>query len=555
MSFKDYSKEYTGGSDKSYLSVSIPVEDEIKHYQKNMLEKNKINLLLSLSVQRINYNWKLFYDITSKIPLNRVLERKQINQDTFEHIIMQIIKLTRELRDYLLDLSSVVLDTSYIYCDPSSLDLYFMYIPCDIGENEPDRMKVFLKKLLVEDISLSEDSSGVVLKRILEVLKEENFSIEHLLQCIKCKETISSPVTIEPYHEKSSWFVKKTEAEENSNIAAIKKPEVNRSSNIPPIKKQDKNSGKVNSIEIPGMKKNMQNEKEQNKSSSFTSKLIHNENETIPFRNRYLLIGGVNIILVAIFILLLTTTSISSNNLTGKITGMLLILASANYFLISRLKGKEVEPEKNNSVTNDKKPAWKYFVNEQIEEEDIILPKRPIMHNKKINEENSVQNNPPDSPDFIEKNATDEPDKLSEVIKSNVSEEPEKFINKPVSINKYESSIKRPISDKTVVLGMSHDIKPYLQSLSNPGDRIRLEKSPFLIGRLEDSVDYTIRNNAVGKIHAEIIEKDGEYYIIDLNSVNGTYINGERILCNTASEIKTGNKITFANESYTFICS
>ena len=38
--FEDYSKEYTCGGDRSYFTVSIPAEDEIKQYQIKMLEKN-----------------------------------------------------------------------------------------------------------------------------------------------------------------------------------------------------------------------------------------------------------------------------------------------------------------------------------------------------------------------------------------------------------------------------------------------------------------------------------------------------------------------------------
>jgi pSer/pThr/pTyr-binding forkhead associated (FHA) protein len=117
--------------------------------------------------------------------------------------------------------------------------------------------------------------------------------------------------------------------------------------------------------------------------------------------------------------------------------------------------------------------------------------------------------------------------------------------------NFQKNYIKKPVSDKTVVLGKNST--PYLQNLTYPSDKIVLHKNSILIGRLEDSVDHVIQNNAVGKIHAELVEKDGEYCIIDLNSVNGTYVNGVRVLCNSATVINAGDKITFANESYTYI--
>ena len=56
-------------------------------------------------------------------------------------------------------------------------------------------------------------------------------------------------------------------------------------------------------------------------------------------------------------------------------------------------------------------------------------------------------------------------------------------------------------------------------------------------------------------MHAEIIFKNGEYYIKDLNSRNGTYINGERINSNIEYKIEDKDKIDFANGKYTFLIS
>ena len=48
------------------------------------------------------------------------------------------------------------------------------------------------------------------------------------------------------------------------------------------------------------------------------------------------------------------------------------------------------------------------------------------------------------------------------------------------------------------------------------------------IGRSEDN-DIQISDMSVSRRHLEIIEKDGQYYIKDLNSQNGTYVNGKQI--------------------------
>lgn len=48
------------------------------------------------------------------------------------------------------------------------------------------------------------------------------------------------------------------------------------------------------------------------------------------------------------------------------------------------------------------------------------------------------------------------------------------------------------------------------------------------IGR-EDSNDLVLRDKAVSKEHAVIFRRGSKFYVEDLNSTNGTYVNGKRI--------------------------
>jgi len=66
-------------------------------------------------------------------------------------------------------------------------------------------------------------------------------------------------------------------------------------------------------------------------------------------------------------------------------------------------------------------------------------------------------------------------------------------------------------------------------------------------------VDYVIRNSAVGKVHAQIITRESSYFIKDLNSKNGTCINGVKIDSNEEYRIENNDRITLANNEYIFI--
>ena len=60
-----------------------------------------------------------------------------------------------------------------------------------------------------------------------------------------------------------------------------------------------------------------------------------------------------------------------------------------------------------------------------------------------------------------------------------------------------------------------------------PAERISLWKLPFTIGRSE-TADHTVYSGKVSKEHATIDVTDGRYAVRDLDSTNGTFVNGER---------------------------
>lgn len=107
---------------------------------------------------------------------------------------------------------------------------------------------------------------------------------------------------------------------------------------------------------------------------------------------------------------------------------------------------------------------------------------------------------------------------------------------------------------ETTVLGTSQAqiIKPYLLRIKN-NERIELNKPVFRIGKERSYVDYFVSDNtAVSRSHANIINKDNEFYIVDTNSTNHTYVNGSMIQSNVETKIEHGTKIRLANEDFEF---
>lgn len=108
---------------------------------------------------------------------------------------------------------------------------------------------------------------------------------------------------------------------------------------------------------------------------------------------------------------------------------------------------------------------------------------------------------------------------------------------------------------ETTVLGAGAEpveIVPFLIRSKN-NEKILLDKPVFRIGKEKSYVDYFIGDNtAISRSHANIISKDGEYFVVDTNSTNHTYVNGTMIQSNMEVKISHGEKIRLADEDFQF---
>src|SRR5437016_11662328 len=69
-----------------------------------------------------------------------------------------------------------------------------------------------------------------------------------------------------------------------------------------------------------------------------------------------------------------------------------------------------------------------------------------------------------------------------------------------------------------------------LEILQGPdaGQRFPLDAERTILGRQVD-VTISLQAKAVSRQHAQILRHDGAFYIEDLNSANGTFLNGNRL--------------------------
>ena len=61
------------------------------------------------------------------------------------------------------------------------------------------------------------------------------------------------------------------------------------------------------------------------------------------------------------------------------------------------------------------------------------------------------------------------------------------------------------------------------------GQKYKIDKGKFIIGRGSQMTDLTIRDGNISRKHAAIIFRGGKYYLKDLDSTNGIDYQGSRI--------------------------
>ncbi len=99
----------------------------------------------------------------------------------------------------------------------------------------------------------------------------------------------------------------------------------------------------------------------------------------------------------------------------------------------------------------------------------------------------------------------------------------------------------------------SGDLRYCLNPTKESGyQAILLTEYPFFIGKLKTNVDFCLDQKVISRYHAKITREENSYFITDLNSTNGTFVNGQMLKTYEKKEIVLGDEIAFANIPYVF---
>ncbi|MDT3845052.1 MAG: DUF6382 domain-containing protein [Bacillota bacterium] len=173
-----YQREMT----HNYMMIRAEKPEWSENYTCHMMEENAIPGLLAFQTRHTGQGVDFYYEITSRQPLNRIFERKKPDGETIRKVMSQILDTLWVLEDYLLVEEGLVMDASYIYADPDTMEIRLCFVP-GLYMDFAEKMKDFLRWIM--ERADHRDSRAVMLSYDLyEASLRENYGAEDLRRCL-----------------------------------------------------------------------------------------------------------------------------------------------------------------------------------------------------------------------------------------------------------------------------------------------------------------------------------------------------------------------------------
>lgn len=431
--------EFKRDLNNNHMIFNCPEEVSLNNYQIAMIRSNTIGGMLKCNVRTIDNKSSLYYEITSKQPLERVFEKQLMKYRDIQKLITGIKAMIEKVEEYLLDCNSLLIEPEYIYMNVETEEMYFCYIP---GYQKAITSSFHQLAEFVFNKIDHKDKEGVVLGyELYQQTLGDNYSISSIMEHFyKKKKTI--------YEEYEEEIIEESLGEDGVEAE--------------------------NEISDQEYKKDIQSngiERYNKKTKSVKDLVI-----------------GIMITLLVVFIIgyFMISRYIIHMNLIQIFGGVLLLGSLLLYLYIQKIKKQKEDLNKESVVV-------------QIEED------------------------------------TNEKEDKEEVIYGKMIRKSEKEIFGNTSLLAFKSQGE---GRKLVSLGMEEDLI--------------IINYPYLIGKIETIVDGVVPNHMVSRIHAKITKEEGKFYITDLNSTNGTFLNSKRMESNATLELKIGDELCFGELKFCF---
>lgn len=553
---------YENQGNNTYLVYKIGASDNVDTMSLGMITNNKIDGIVPTLFTQSDTDRFIKYNISAKVSAKEFLSGV-VNKKRLLGVFISVLKAIKSTEEYMIDARRLLIDLEHIYVDVSKCDAMLVCLPL-VRQNESVNIPMFFKQIM------------------FSTQFDQNENCDYVAQIINYLN--STPVFSVDAFEKLLMDIDA----DNLNIAASKavvgqqkpvQPQSQSQSQQPkpmqPAMNQLKNAQVQTNMPSQGK---MQSQRETQSANNVVQPnqvnfAVPNMNPQNQNRINNNVQMGTNISGTYV-----ETTSEKQMSMFGLLTHY----SKENKQIYERQKAQrkaQKEAEKNGAAMpgQNVKPSNVSFAipgqppqqRPQPAQPQTVMPQQPQQQfaqpQRQFTQSNQSQRQfaqPQPMPQAQQKPVQQvQPQPVQNQntntgMTGNPSVPPQILENMTKAGNFGETTVLGVGSEagETTVLGASQAqiIKPYLLRIKN-NERIELNKPVFRIGKERSYVDYFVSDNtAVSRSHANIINKDNEFYIVDTNSTNHTYVNGSMIQSNVETKIEHGTKIRLANEDFEF---
>jgi len=484
----------------SFLIYTLLPGEQVDQMSIGMITNNKIPSLLPVAYTQIDENCYLRYNISSKVNLSSyfsgVVNRKRL-LTVFKGICEAII----EADSYMLESNMFVLDKQYIFANVSTSEPSLVYLPL-VKEREPLDMCRFFKEIMFGTQFDQMEDCGYVAQIINFLNASRNFSlpdfkqlIQSLLSNTKDRPAQQSPVQ-PPILEKERPAVASSVMEQpmQRTVQEPIKPEL-PNMQIPekPVQQPEKKTAPTHVVQQP-------------------------VNPVVPQQKE-------------------------SEEKRPKKKGLFSSLFS------SKSKHKESTPVRKPEIQNFNVPGQQKELPKL--EKSSAMPVSPAP-------QQTTPGKIPVSPPISKPAAIPPQPFVQPMAKPQDEPKPSQQVKVMGAAYGGTTVLCAGIGETTVLsptaaLIQEQQPERAFMKRMKTGEEFEINKPVFRIGKEKSYVDYFVADNpAVSRSHADIISRNGQYYIKDNNSTNHTYLQGEMLTSNTEYLLKSNWRVQLANEEFIF---
>lgn len=478
-------------------------------YQRQIFFENEIPGLLPCQAQRLNGEEYFYYNITGFQCIQNLFENRKFDSKDLKGLFQAWNQCMEILGEYLLESDYLLLAPTFIYRNQDSQAYGFVWFPFQISSLQAELRK--LTEYLLPRIDHKDKKAVSLGYGIYKESMEVNLSLETLKRQIYLEEASEERI--------SSW--NQTETEDRK--AELKAEGIEKESEM-----------------LEEMCKKQVREK-------ILDDFYKEEDEE---GKPYGLLGTLGIIAgigTAVFL----NKHYRLIPLSWLLMLMCLLLAAGGggcilWFFV--LKPKKISREQENSgeTGTGYSPPRKPVRREQDGKRAFsILEPEPFTGAKQdVDQEKHYDGNREKYSGNYEKEYGEQYSVSYE--EACLGKHPEEFPDK-------HKEVSQPGAAMTQVLSQESKSCSCLVGIGlNAGKIFPLEKENILVGKWKESVDIWLDAPTVSRIHGKILHQENEDCLVDLNSKNGSTLNGEYLNPEEPYPLKDGDRIAFAREEFLY---